>query len=84
VSKGEGPQAQVRGSVGNGAEDILDGMDALVNEDFSNILLLMRGLRLRMLQRVLVLIAGVTILRGIVGVASIGQLKKNIFVNKSS
>jgi hypothetical protein len=81
VSKGEGPQAQVRGSVGNGAEDILDGMDALVNEDFSNILLLVRGLRLRLLQRVLVLVAGVTVLRSIVGVASIGQLKGNIFVN---
>jgi hypothetical protein len=74
VSKGEGPQAQVRGSVGNGAKDILDGMDALVNEDFSNILLLVRRLRLRLLQRVLVLVAGVTVLRSIVGMASIGQL----------
>jgi hypothetical protein len=49
-------------------------MDALVNEDFSNILLLVRRLRLRLLQRVLVLVAGVTVLRSIVGMASIGQL----------
>lgn len=35
VGEGEGPQTEVRGSVGDHAEDELDGFDGLVDKDFS-------------------------------------------------
>lgn len=45
MSQRQGPESQVRGSVGNGPKNELDGLDHLVNHDFSGGLVLFSSIR---------------------------------------